>query len=277
MTVEAPLFLGGGGEEGESADTLAVEALLGLVSGCRGRDERGANHVLGEGLTKRDLVTLFDKVTDSVGVLVRIAGCEPLVCHIEKRKVAAILDGVRDGPPLLGGWINTSRVVCARVEEEDAALRGILNIRNESLDVKSDCLFVVVPILLYVQSGVLKDRSVVGPRWGGDVNSLGMRVKALKEGAADTKCTSAGDGLGDSNVVEDRGGGTVGKGCCSLGEGGYTGNASVLLVEPFEDETLLGGADRGEDIGLASVVAVGTNSEVDFIDEGVGFEGFGDT
>lgn len=237
----------------------------------------GANHVLGEGLTKRDLVALLDKVTDSVGVLVRVAGCEPLVCHIEKRKVAAILDGVGDGPPLLGGWINTSRVVRARVQEEDAALRGILNIRNESLNVKSDCFLVVVPILLYVQSRVLKDRSVVGPRWGGNINGLGVRVKALKEGAADTKCTSAGDGLGDSNVVEDWGGGTIGKGCGSLGEGGYTGNASVLLVEPFEDETLLGGTDRGEDIGLASVVAVGTNSEVDFIDEGVGFEGFGDT
>lgn len=70
---------------------------------------------------------------------------------------------------------------------------------------------------------------------------------------------------------------TVGKGCSSLGEGGYTGNTSVLLVEIFEDKTLLGGTDRGEDIRLASVVAVGANSETDFVGEGVGFEGFGDT
>lgn len=222
-------------------------------------------------------MALLDKVTYSVGVFVRVAGCEPLVSHIEKCKVAAILDGIGDGPPLLGGWVNTSRVVRARVKEEGAAPRGILNIRNEPVNVKSDCLLVVVPVLLYVQPGVLEDRSVVGPRWRGDVNGLGVRVEALKEGTTNTKCTSAGDGLGDSNVVEDRGGGTIGKGCGSLSEGRYTSDSSVLLVKPFEDETLLGGTDRGEDIGLSSIVAVGANSEVDFIDEGVGFEGFSDT
>lgn len=108
-------------------------------------------------------MALLDKVADSVGIFVCITGREPLVRHIEKRKVTAILDGIGDGPPLLGGRVNTSWVVCARVEEEGAVLRSILNIRDESIDVKSDCLFVVVPVLFHIQPGVLKDRSVIGP------------------------------------------------------------------------------------------------------------------
>lgn len=81
-------------------------------------------------------------------------------------------------------------------------------------------------------------------------------------------------GDGDVAVVQ---GFTVGKGCGSLGEGRYTGNTGVLLIEIFEDETLLGGTDRREDERLAGIVAVGANSEIDFVGEGVGFEGFGDT
>lgn len=108
-------------------------------------------------------MALLDKVTDGVGVFVRVTGREPLVRHIEERKVATILDGIGDGPPLLGGRVNTSWVVCACVEEKGAALRSILNIRDESVNVKPDCLFVVVPVLFHIQPGVLEDRSVIGP------------------------------------------------------------------------------------------------------------------
>lgn len=104
-----------------------------------------------------------------------------------------------------------------------------------------------------------------------------MRVEALKEGSTDTKCTSAGNGLGDGNVVEDGGGGTVGKGCGRFGKGRCAGDAGVLLVELFENEAFFGGADGREDVWLASVIAVGADPEIDLVCKGVGFEGFGNT
>lgn len=103
-----------------------------------------------------------------------------------------------------------------------------------------------------------------------------MGVETLKEGTTDTKCTSTGDRLSDGDVIEDRGGGAVGKGRSGLGEGRYTGDAGILFVQLFGDETLLGSADGGEDVRLAGVVAVGADSEVDFFGEGIGFEGFSD-
>lgn len=120
MTIEALLFLSRGGEKREGADTLAVETLLGLVRGMRRegkrRGGRGANHVLGKGLAKCDLVALLDEVADSVGILVGVTGREPLVRHVEKGEVAAVLDGVGNGPPLLSGWVDASRVVRTCVE-----------------------------------------------------------------------------------------------------------------------------------------------------------------
>lgn len=104
-----------------------------------------------------------------------------------------------------------------------------------------------------------------------------MRVEALKEGSADTKRTSARDRLGDGDVVEDGGGGAVGKGCGRLGKGRYTGDAGVLLVELFEDEAFFGGADGREDVRLASVITVGADPEIDLVRKGVGFEGLGNT
>lgn len=121
------------------------------------------NHVLGEGLTECDLVTLLDKVTDGVGILIGVTGCEPLVCHVEEREVTAVLDDIGDGPPLFGSRVNTSRVVRTCVKEEGTALRGILDICEETINVESDRLLVVVPVLLHFQPRVLEDRSVIGP------------------------------------------------------------------------------------------------------------------
>lgn len=108
-------------------------------------------------------MALLDEVTHGVGILVSITGCEPLVRHIEEREVAAVLDGIGDGPPLFGSRVNTSRVVRTCVQEEDTALWGILDICEKSVNVESDRLLVVVPVLLHIQPGVLEDSSVVGP------------------------------------------------------------------------------------------------------------------
>lgn len=125
--------------------------------------EREANHILGKGLTECDLVALLDEVTDGVGILVGVTGREPLVCHVEERKVAVVLDDIGDGPPLFGSRINTSWVVRACMEEEGTALRGILDVCEETVNVKPDRLLVVVPVLLHIQPRVLEDRSVIGP------------------------------------------------------------------------------------------------------------------
>ena len=101
---------------------------------------------------------------------------------------------------------------------------------------------------------------MVGPRRRGDVDLLLAIVEALEEGGAQAESTSTGDGLGDGNAVEGGRVGAVGELGGELGEFGNTGDASVLLVQLVVNDLLLGGADRGEDIRLALVVTVGTDT-----------------
>jgi len=89
-----------------------------------------------------------------------------------------------------------------------------------------------------------------------------VRVVTLEEGATNAEGTGAGNGLGDSDAVlgERLRVRAVGKLESSLGELGDTGDAGVFLVKGGVNDLLLGLLDRGQDVGLALVVAVGTNT-----------------
>ena len=201
-------------------------------------------------------------MTERKGVLVGVATGKALVGHVEEGEVVPCLDGVGNLNPLVLSRVNTSWVVGAGVEQDNAALGHGFDVRNHSIEVEANGVLVVVPVLLDLQARVLEDGIVVGPRGGGDVDGFRARVVTLEEGATNAKCTGAGDGLGDGDAVfAERS--RVGAICelkGSLGEVGDTGDASVLLVEVRLDDLLLGLLHRREHIGLALVIAVCTNT-----------------
>jgi hypothetical protein len=53
--------------------------------------------------------------------------------------------------------------VRASMEQEDAVLWRVLDIRDHALEVEANGVLVVVSVLLNLETGVLEDRAVVGP------------------------------------------------------------------------------------------------------------------
>ena len=84
----------------------------------------------------------------------------------------------------------------------------------------------------------------------------------LEESTTYPEGAGSGNALGDDNAVLVDGG-AVGAVCeegSGLGEVGDTGDAGVLLVQLGVDDLLLCLADGGEDVGLACIVTVGTDT-----------------
>ena len=77
--------------------------------------------------------------------------------------MVALLDGVADLLPLLLSGVNTRGVVCARVEQDNAALGHGLDVGNHAIEVKADGVLVVVAVLLDLKTAVGEDSLVVGP------------------------------------------------------------------------------------------------------------------
>lgn len=205
-------------------------------------------------------MALLDKVANGEGVLVNVATGEALIGHVEKGKVALLLGDLGELLPLLLRGVDTGRVVGAGVEEEDAALRGGLDVGDHALEVEADGVLVVVAVLLDLEAGVGEDGLVVGPGRGGDVNLLVAGVEAGEEVGADAQGTSTRDGLGDGQAVESGRVLTVGE---LGGQGrqlGNAGDAGVLLVQLLANDLLLGLADGGQNVGLALVIAVSANA-----------------
>jgi hypothetical protein len=201
-------------------------------------------------------VALLDKVTRSKGILVSVTAGKALVGHVEEGEVALLLHDIADLAPLSLGRVNTGRVVSASVEQDDAALWGVLDIGDQTIKVQTDGVLVVVAVVGNLKASIGEDGLVVGPAGGGEVDLLCAGVEALEERSADAEGTGSGDGLGDDEaVVLDGGGvGAVGELGGGAGEGGDTGDASVLLVEARCDDLVLGGADGRQDVGLALVI-----------------------
>jgi hypothetical protein len=174
--------------------------------------------------------------------------------------VAHILADLGDLLPLGRRRVDTGRVVGTGVEEDGGTGGSSLQVSDHTLVVKGDGVLVVVAVVLGLEAGILEDSLVVGPGRGRDANLLLAGTPALEESSSEAESAGAGDGLGDGELVEDRGVVSVGKLGGSLREAGYTGDASVLLVGLALDNALLGLADGGEDVGLARVIAVGTNA-----------------
>lgn len=133
-------------DDGKSSNTLTVQT-----------------HVLGERLSKADVVALLNEVADGEGIFVGVTRGEALVGHVKECVVASLLHGIANLPPLSLGGVDAGGVVSAGVEEEDASLGGGLDVGQHALEVETDGALVVVSVLLHLEAGVLEDGSVVGP------------------------------------------------------------------------------------------------------------------
>lgn len=207
-------------------------------------------------------------MTERKSILVGVTAGKALVSHVEEGEVLAVLDSLSNLDPLLLGRVNTSWVVSASVEQDNAALGHGLDVGHHAVKVEANRVLVVVAVLLDLQARVLEDSIVVRPGWIGDVDSLRAGVVTLKEGTANAQSTSARDGLGDGDTVfvERSRVGAVGELERSLGEVGNTSDACVLLVEVLFDDLLLCLLHGGENVGFALVIAVCANTCAESID-----------
>jgi hypothetical protein len=242
LRLNALLLLGVLANEREGTDALTVQT-----------------HVLGERLAQSDVVALLNEVAGSEGILVSVTAGKALISHVEEGEVVLLFHDIADLAPLGLGRVDTGGVVGAGVEQDDALLGGGLDVGDQTLEVEADGLLVVVAVLSDLETGIREDGLVVGPARVGEVDLLGAGVELLEERASNAEGTGAGDGLGDDKaVVLDGGGvGTVGELGGGSGECGNTSDACVLLVEAGCDNLVLGGADGGQDVGLALVVTCG--------------------
>ena len=109
LAIYASLLFGIGSDERESTNTFAVET-----------------HVLREGLGESNLVTLLDEMTNGEGIFGSVSRGKALVCHVKEGEELFFLDNVRNFFPLGRGWIDTSGVMSAGVQEDDSTLGSIL-------------------------------------------------------------------------------------------------------------------------------------------------------
>ena len=87
-----------------------------------------------------------DKLAHRPGVVVEVAAREALVRAVEEREMALFEHHVRNLAPLLARRVHASRIVRARVDEEDGAWRGTFQRLDEGVEGKTDSLWVVVRV-----------------------------------------------------------------------------------------------------------------------------------
>jgi hypothetical protein len=97
-------------------------------------------------------VTLLDEVANGEGILVSVTTGEALVGHIEEGVVAVLLDNVTQSAPLVLGGVDTSGVVSASMEKDNAALGHVLDVLDHTLEIKTDGVLVVVSVLLDLEA-----------------------------------------------------------------------------------------------------------------------------
>ena len=142
-----------------------------------------------------------NKVPDWESISVRITAREALICHVEEWEVLLLLDDIAELTPLLLSRVDTSRVVRASVKEHDTTIRDLLQVLNHTLEVESDCILVVVAVLLHLQTGVLEDRRMVRPAGVWDVDGLVAGEETVEEGTSYPESARTGDGLSDGDAV----------------------------------------------------------------------------
>lgn len=202
-------------------------------------------------------MTLLNKVSRRKSVLVGITGSETLVRHVEESEMLLLLDYIADLTPLFGRRVNTSGVVSASMQQDNATLGSSLQVLDKTLKVQANGILVVVTVLAHFEPRVAEDGIVVCPGRGREEDLFGAGVEALEESTTDSEGACTGDGLcdGDTAFFEGSRVGAVGEFGGFGGEVANAGDGGVFLVETRCDDLVLGDTHGGEDVGLAFVVA----------------------
>lgn len=124
--------------------------------------------------------TLIHEVSDRPSIAIKISGLlsarvsfhskakimlthrEALVCAVEERKQVALLEDVGDFLPLLASRVDAGGVVRASMKQDHRFFGYLLHCFCEAFKVQSNCLRVIVRIVLSRAAQVGKDRLVIG-------------------------------------------------------------------------------------------------------------------
>ena len=234
-------------------------------------------HNLSERLSNAHLEALVEEVSQADAILVQVAGDEALVGSVEEGIESVLVADSGDLLPLVESGIDTRGVVSAGVEEHGGTGSGVSKILEHTLEVETLSLLIEVAVLAHLEAGSLEDRVVVAP--GGVANVDGSGSVRLEEVADNAEGAGTRESLG-------RGNSTAGDISVLPAEEGHTGtlvevlvaiDGRVLLVElEVVGDHLLGLANDGENVGLAVLGSVGTDTEVDLLGELVGLVASGE-
>lgn len=151
--------------------------------------------VLGERLGNEQFKALLDEVADGPSIAVKVTRSEALVGGVEEGEVLLGPDDFGNFTPLGVRRVNTSRVVGAGVQQDDAPLGCIADGLLHTLDVEALCLLVKVRVLCDGNANIGEDLVVVGPCWVGQENGLVALVEFGEEQSTQVDGTGARDGL----------------------------------------------------------------------------------
>ena len=221
---------------------------------------------------------LGEEETEAVSVLVEATRGEALVGGIEEWVELSALADIGNLLPLSISGVDTGRVVSAGVQKHARAGLSSVKVSDHAVDVKTLGLLVEVAVLAHSNSSRGEHLVVVAP--SGVAHVEGAWSELGEELGNDTKGASTGQSLnrGDSGVT-DKGAveaeeDTLG----ALAELSKTIDGQILLIKSgISDNCCLSLADDGEDVGLAIVVAVGTDTKVDLLGVLVGLEALSQT
>lgn len=234
-----------GGEHGEGADALAVEAHV-LREG--GGDE-GLGDVAEDG--EHALAVGFDAVA------------EALVGEVEEREPSGVDGGIGDEAPAVGIEIGAGRVMAAGMEQDDVAGGDAGEGGGHGGGIDAAEGGGVVGILLHGEADGGEDGAVVAPRRGGDPER-GLRAEAAQELRREAQRARAAERLDDAEAAARRSAKAlaedeVGDGG---GIGGEAGDGEVALRGLLVQEAALRAADGLEDRRAARIVHEDADAQV---------------
>mmetsp|Transcript_26998 Transcript_26998/g.59033 ORF Transcript_26998/g.59033 Transcript_26998/m.59033 type:complete len:249 (-) Transcript_26998:49-795(-) len=194
--------------------------------------------------------------------MVAVSASKALVRHVKEREVALLQHQTGDLPPLLGCGVNTSGVVGAGVQQEDAPAGRFVDVLQKALQVQTPGGGLVVAVDALGHTCILPDVVVVGPGGVGDVHLAAGHEAGLELGHEAARA-GARQRLHRGHMALAHGLGIVT--VCELHRLGHK------VLQPSNGEVLhkmasshppLGLTHRGQHHWAALVITVGTHAQV---------------
>ena len=189
--------------------------------------------VLGKTLGDQQLKALLDKITDGGSVTRKAARSETLVGRVKEGEVVLLADDLGELLPLVQGRVDASRVMGARVQQDDGALGRSLDGRLHAFKVEPLGLLIEVRVLLGGDTYIAENLVMIRPGRVGDVDGAVALEESSEEEGAEMNGTGSGDRLHRRRplLLKRR---RIGAEHQLRGLGGKaldTGNRSILVVE----------------------------------------------